>query len=72
MMKNAQLQGEYYGVSVQGIKPAGEIPGSKPASASGPYLGRGNFCSANNDTCEGRKARGTEFCMGHLRNKGEA
>lgn len=72
MMTNAQLQGEYYGVPVQGNKPAGQVPGSKPAPASGPYLGRGNFCSAMDDTCEGRKARGTDFCIGHLRNRGEA
>ena len=70
-MKNAQLSGAYYGVPVQGIRPAAETPGSRLASASGPYLGRGNFCSANDDTCTGRKAKGTDLCYGHLRNKGE-
>lgn len=71
-MKNAQLSGEYYGVPVQGIRPAAEIPGSRLAPPSGPYLGRGNFCAANDDTCTGRKAKGTNYCMGHLRNRGEA
>ena len=71
-MKNAQLSHEYYGVPVQGIRPSANVPGSKLASASAPYLGRGNFCSANDDTCEGRKAKGTDFCMGHLRGRGEA
>ena len=70
-MNNAQLSGAYYGVPVQGIRPAAETPGSRLASASGPYLGRGNFCSANDDTCTGRKAKGTDLCYGHLRNKGE-
>ena len=71
-MKNAQLSGAYYGVPVQGIRPAAETPGSRLASASGPYLGRGNFCSANEDTCTGRKAKGTDLCMGHLRSVGES
>lgn len=39
------------------------------ASASAPYVGRGNKCSANEDTCEGMRAKGTDFCMGHLRSK---
>ena len=71
-MNNAQLSGAYYGVPVQGIRPAAETSGSRLASASGPYLGRGNFCSANDDTCTGRKAKGTDLCMGHLRNAGKA
>jgi hypothetical protein len=71
-MKNAQLSGEYYGVPVQGIRPSAEVPGSRQAPPSGPYLGRGNFCAANDDTCTGRKARGTDYCMGHLRSRGES
>lgn len=71
-MKNAQLSGEYYGVPIQGIRPSSEVPGSRLAPPSGPYLGRGNFCAANDDTCEGRKAKGTDYCMGHLRSRGGA
>jgi hypothetical protein len=37
------------------------------APASAPYIGRGNKCTGNEDTCEGMRAKGTEFCMGHLR-----
>lgn len=37
------------------------------APPSGPYIGRGNKCSANDDTCEGNKVRGQELCAGHLR-----
>jgi hypothetical protein len=43
------------------------VSGSRLASASGPYVGRGNKCSGNDDSCEGLRAKGTEFCMGHLR-----
>jgi len=38
------------------------------ATASAPYTGR-NRCIANNDTCEGPQARGSEHCIGHLRAK---
>jgi hypothetical protein len=71
-MKNAQLSGAYYGEPIQGIRPSVEVPGSRQAPPSGPYLGRGNFCAANEDTCTGRKAKGTDYCMGHLRSRGEA
>lgn len=43
------------------------IAGAKLAPASAPYVGRGNKCSANEDTCEGIRAKGTEYCMGHIR-----
>lgn len=37
------------------------------AAPSAPYVGRGNKCSANEDSCEGMRAKGTELCMGHLK-----
>lgn len=57
----------YYGVPVSGNRPAFEQAGSMLAAGSGPYLGRGNKCSANNDTCEGNRVKDKEFCAGHLR-----
>ncbi len=54
-----------YGEPVSGIRPAGQTEGSKLAAPSAPYIGR-NRCIANGDTCEGPKAKGTEFCAGHL------
>jgi len=39
------------------------------APPSAPYIGRGNKCSANDDTCEAIRAKGTQFCAGHLRSK---
>jgi hypothetical protein len=71
-MINAKLAHTYYGEPVSGIRAAAHAPNSQLAPPGAPYLGRGNFCSANDDTCEGRKAKGTDFCMGHLRSKGEA
>jgi hypothetical protein len=57
----------YYGVPVSGIRPAGETSGSRMAPPSGPYLGRGNKCSANEDTCKGNRVKNQELCAGHLR-----
>lgn len=56
----------YYGVPVVGSRLV-STAGSRIAAPSGPYIGRGNKCVANEDTCEGMRAKGTEFCMGHLR-----
>lgn len=57
----------FYGVPVSGNRPAGQQEGSMIASPSGPYLGRGNKCSANNDTCEGNRVKDKDLCAGHLR-----
>lgn len=43
--------------------------GARIAAPSGEYIGRGNKCSANDDTCEAVRAKGTEYCAGHLRSK---
>lgn len=56
----------YHGKPVSSIRLAA-VSGAKLAAASAPYVGRGNKCSANEDTCEGIRAKGTEYCMGHIR-----
>jgi hypothetical protein len=56
-----------FGEPVYGQRPAGEQEGSMLAAASGPYLGRGNKCSAKEDTCEGMRVKDEVLCMGHLR-----
>jgi hypothetical protein len=61
-----QLAHTLYGEPVSGSRPAGQPSGSKLATASAPYLGR-QRCIANEDTCEGPKAKGTDYCIGHLR-----
>lgn len=61
----------YYGVPVTGHRqPA--IADARLAAASGPYIGRGNKCSANEDTCEGNRVKGEELCAGHLRSARKA
>jgi hypothetical protein len=46
------------------------MDGARLAAPSAPYLGRGNLCAANEDTCTGRKAKGTDYCFGHARSMG--
>ena len=55
-----------YGAPVSNVRPASAQAGSRIAAASGPYLGR-QRCIANSDTCEGPQAKGSEYCIGHLR-----
>jgi hypothetical protein len=64
-MKNAIAAHAYYGQPVTGQRLA-HMDGARMATASAPYIGR-NRCVADNDTCEGPKAKGTEYCIGHLR-----
>lgn len=64
--QNATPAYAMYGKPVSGIRPAASVAGSKMATASGPYLGR-QRCIANGDTCEGPQAKGSEYCIGHLR-----
>ena len=61
-----QLAHTLYGAPVSGVRPAGKADGSRLAAPSAPYVGR-NRCIANEDTCEGPKASGTDYCVGHLR-----
>jgi hypothetical protein len=43
---------------------AGNVQPAPPGGAE--YTGRGR-CQANNDTCDGWPAKGSTFCIGHLR-----
>jgi len=48
-------------------RPAAQAKGSQPAPPGGmPYLGH-TRCMANDATCQGHRAKGTDYCMGHLR-----
>jgi len=64
--KTSQPTHALYGQPVQGSRPAGAQVGSKMAPPGAPYLGR-QRCVANGDTCEGPQAKGTNYCIGHLR-----
>ncbi len=68
MMKNAQPAHSLYGAPVSGQRLA-YTENAKIAAPSGPYVGR-NRCIGNDDTCEGPKAKGTDYCVGHLRSQG--
>lgn len=47
--------------------PVNTIGDVRPAPpGGGEYKGRGR-CTANDDTCNGIPAKGTTFCIGHLR-----
>lgn len=70
MIKNSVPAHALYGKPVTGYRLAA-IEGARLAAASGPYVGR-NRCIANDDTCEAPKAKGTDYCIGHLRSNGEA
>jgi hypothetical protein len=58
-----------YGVPAVAARLA-HMDGARLAAPSAPYLGRGNLCAANDDTCEARKSKGTDYCYGHLRSMG--
>lgn len=54
-------------------RPAGDFKtisaatsGARPAPPSAPYIGRGNKCVANDDTCNGNRVHGQELCAGHM------
>lgn len=71
MNQSAKLAHTLYGEPTTKHSRLAHAEGARLAAPSGPYIGR-NRCTANDDTCEGPKARGTDFCIGHLRNKGQA
>ncbi|QGH73545.1 MAG: hypothetical protein [Podoviridae sp. ctDWo9] len=58
-----------YGKPVTGYRLSAAGNGqSKLLAGGGEYVGR-NRCMANDDTCEGPRAQGTDYCIGHLRNR---
>lgn len=65
-MSNAVPAHAYYG-QPQGDYRRAAFADARLASASAPYVGRGNKCMGNDDTCKGIRAKGTQYCMGHLR-----
>lgn len=56
----------YFGVPVSGSRLT-TVDGARIAAPSGPYVGRGNKCTANEDTCQGNRVKDELFCAGHLR-----
>lgn len=59
----------YYGVSVTRDSRPYATADASPAPAGGmPFLGH-TRCIANEETCQGARAKGTDYCIGHLRQK---
>lgn len=57
----------YYGESANKNSRPYATNDAQPAPAGGmPYLGH-TRCIANDETCQGARAKGTNFCIGHLR-----
>lgn len=66
-MKGSKPAHALYGQPVQGYRLAHQgVEGARLQAGGGEYIGR-NRCVAENDTCEGPRAKGTEYCIGHLR-----
>jgi hypothetical protein len=66
MNNNAVPAHAYYGTPQTGYRLAA-VAGSRIATPSGPYIGRGDKCTGNDDTCGANKVRGQQFCAGHLK-----
>jgi hypothetical protein len=59
----------YYGVPATRDSRPYATADAAPAPAGGmPYLGH-TRCIANEETCQGARAKGTDYCIGHLRQK---
>ena len=67
MIKNSVLAHTLYGEPQTGSRLSVAQTGSRIAAPSGPYIGRGDKCTANDDSCGANKVRGQELCAGHLR-----
>jgi hypothetical protein len=66
MNNNSVPAHSYYGTPQTGYRLAA-VAGSRIAAPSGPYVGRGDKCAGNDDTCGANKVRGQQFCAGHLK-----
>lgn len=66
MNNNAVPAHSYYGTPQTGYR-LSAVADSRIAAPSGPYIGRGDKCTGNDDTCGANKVRGQQFCAGHLK-----
>ena len=66
MMNNSIPTYALYGKPVDHYR-LSAIADAPLAAASGEYLGRGNKCMGNDDTCGANRVKGEELCAGHLR-----
>ena len=66
MNNNSAPAHSYYGTP-QSDKRLSGVAGATLASGGLPYVGRGDKCSGNDDTCGANRVRGQELCAGHMK-----
>lgn len=66
MNNNSVPAHAYYGTPQTGYR-LSAVADSRIAAPSGPYLGRGDKCEGNQDSCNANKVRGQRYCVGHLK-----
>lgn len=66
MTRNSVPAHAYYGVQVNGYR-LSAVAAARLAAPSAPYVGRGDKCSGNDDTCGANRVRGQLFCAGHMK-----
>lgn len=66
MNNNSSPAHSYYGTP-QNNQRLSAVAGATIAAASAPYVGRGDKCSGNEDTCGANRVRGEELCAGHMK-----
>jgi hypothetical protein len=67
MMSNNTVHAHtLYGKPVDGYR-LSAVANARIAPPSGPYIGRGDKCTGNDDSCGANKVRGQLFCAGHLK-----
>jgi hypothetical protein len=71
MTKNHVPAHTLYGVQVNGYR-LNAVANARIAPPSGPYVGRGDKCAGNDDTCNANRVRGQLFCAGHLKSLAKA
>lgn len=71
MTKNHVPAHTLYGVQVNGYR-LNAVANARIAAPSGPYVGRGDKCEGNDDTCGANKVRGKNLCAGHLKSLAKA
>lgn len=66
MSNNSVSTHALYGQPVVGYR-LSAVADARIAAPSAPYIGRGDKCTGNDDSCGANKVRGQEFCVGHLK-----
>lgn len=66
MSNNAIPAHALYGKPVDGYR-LSAVADSRIAPPSGPYIGRGDKCEGNEDTCGANKVKNQRYCAGHLK-----